>query len=148
MKEGEHLTKHEKDFDQIIEKLTKLGVKMGEEQITLMFLASLPNSFADALESVIHAKMMLTLAEAREEWRRIKAENVKTWEGEEERGAALGTSLLPITKGREYWNADERIRKGDTGRSVAAFDNFINKIGLLDLPLAVQNTHGVVIEMI
>lgn len=91
MKESEGLTKHEEDFDQIIEESKKLGVKMGEEQITLMFLASLPNSFADAVESVINAKEMLTLAQVRakagREWMKIKkelkreADNVKTRKG-------------------------------------------------------------------
>ncbi|EOY19821.1 Uncharacterized protein TCM_045172 [Theobroma cacao] len=62
MTERERLTTHEQNFNQIIEDLKKLGVKMGEEQKALMFVASLPKELAHAVKSKIRNEKKLTLA--------------------------------------------------------------------------------------
>ncbi|EOY19826.1 Uncharacterized protein TCM_045184 [Theobroma cacao] len=66
MKERKGLAEHTNNFNEIIKMLRKLGVEIGEEQITLMFLASLHDSYADAEKSVICAQKKLTLANAQE----------------------------------------------------------------------------------
>lgn len=119
LQEGGLVMNHLSIFKEIVSDLVSMEVKYDDEDLALLLLCSLPNSFANFCDTILLSRDELTTAELYEAL--LGKENMKGMVQKEETSSSKGDALQvrrrPEQRDNHYHNNNRDKSKGDRSRS-------------------------------